>query len=332
MAERDHALLQVRGLCAQVRSKRGSGLAVNQVSFDLQRGETLGLVGESGSGKSLTCLSVLRLTPQPAIQVTAGQVLFKGEDLMRKSPAQMREYRGRRISMILQDPMRALNPVLTIGHQLFESLRLHRGLRGQALHDEACRLLARVQIPDPAAGLLAYPHHFSGGMRQRVVGAIALAGRPDILIADEPTTALDVTVQAAFLDLLKQIQAEDGLGILFVTHDFAVVARMCDRVAVMYAGRIVETARTADLFREPRHPYTESLLRSVPDVDRRDERLFTIQGQPPSILSPSPGCPFAPRCPRVMPRCHERMPPMRRTADGREVACWLYEKEDDDAR
>ncbi len=318
-------ILQVRNLVTRLGSKRGFGLAVNDVSFDLMPGETLGLVGESGSGKSMTCLSVLRLTPPAATQITGGQVIFDGEDLLQKSEAEMRGYRGRRISMILQDPMRALNPVLTIGEQLFESLRLHRGLRGAALQQAACELLERVRIPNPAAGLAAYPHHFSGGMRQRVVGAIALAGNPDILIADEPTTALDVTVQAAFLDLLKDIQRQDKLSILFITHDFAVVARMCDRVAVMYAGRIVETAPTSMLFDRPRHPYTESLLRSVPDVDRRDDRLYAIPGQPPSVFAPQSGCPFAARCAHAMPRCGEELPPTRKFDDGHEVNCWLHE-------
>lgn len=318
-------VLQVRNLVTQLDGKLGSGRAVNDVSFDLMPGETLGLVGESGSGKSMTCTSVVRLTPPVATTITGGKVIFDGADLLQKSEAEMRGYRGRRISMILQDPMRALNPVLTIGEQLFEPLRLHRGLRGQALRQAACELLERVRISDPASALNAYPHHFSGGMRQRVVGAIALAGNPDILIADEPTTALDVTVQAAFLDLLKSIQRQDNLSILFVTHDFAVVARMCDRVAVMYAGRIVETAPTDVLFDRPRHPYTESLLRSVPNVDRRDERLYAIPGQPPSVFKPLPGCPFAPRCPKAMSRCHEELPPKRTFEGGHEVSCWLHE-------
>ncbi|RIK86140.1 MAG: peptide ABC transporter ATP-binding protein [Hyphomicrobiales bacterium] len=326
MTQQAQPILQVRNLVTRIGGKRGFGNAVDDVSFDLMPGETLGLVGESGSGKSMTCLSVLRLTPPAATHITGGQVIFDGEDLLRKTGAEMRGYRGRRISMILQDPMRALNPVLTVGEQIFESLRLHRGLRGAALREAACELLERVRIPDPAAGLTAYPHHFSGGMRQRVVGAIALAGNPDILIADEPTTALDVTVQAAFLDLLKSIQRQDRLGILFVTHDFAVVSRMCDRVAVMYAGRIVETAPTDMLFDRPRHPYTESLLRSVPDVDRREERLYAIPGQPPSVFAPRTGCPFAPRCPRAMDRCRQETPPTRRLDDGHEVSCWLHEE------
>jgi len=318
-------LIEVRDLQTHLFSKRGVGRAVAGVSFDLHAGETLGLVGESGCGKSLTCLSVLRLNPQPASRIVGGNVRFRGDDLLTKSEAEMRQYRGKKISMILQDPMRALNPVLTIGDQLYEALILHRGLRGRELRDAACELLERVRIPDPAAGLAAYPHHFSGGMRQRVVGAIAMAGNPEVLIADEPTTALDVTVQEEFLELLKSIQQQDGLGILFVTHDFAVVARMCDRVAVMYAGRIVETADTDTLFDAPRHPYTQALLRSVPDVSRRDERLFSIDGQPPSVFAPLPGCSFAPRCEHATERCRSSAPPPVQ-AGGRSVSCWLYEE------
>jgi oligopeptide/dipeptide ABC transporter ATP-binding protein len=315
-------LLRVRNLTTQLQSKRGTGVAVKGVSFDLYPGETLGLVGESGSGKSLTCLSVLRLNPKPASSITGGEVQFESEDLLQISEAEMRGYRGKKIGMILQDPMRALNPVLTIGDQLYESLRLHKGLKGDELRSAAIALLERVQIPNPEQGLAAYPHHFSGGMRQRVVGAIAMAGSPSVLIADEPTTALDVTVQAAFLDLLKRIQREEGLSILFVTHDFAVVARMCDRVAVMYAGRIVETATTGTLFSAPRHPYTESLLRSVPDVDRKDDRLYTIPGQPPSVFSEVTGCAFAPRCPYVMERCRKEVPPQTSVGPVHTVSCW----------
>jgi oligopeptide/dipeptide ABC transporter ATP-binding protein len=317
-------ILEVRGLQTHLFSKRGVGRAVANVNFVLHAGETLGLVGESGSGKSLTCLSVLRLNPQPASKVVGGEVLFHGDDLLNKSDAEIREYRGKKIAMILQDPMRALNPVLTIGNQLYEALMLHRGLRGQRLEDTACELLERVRIPDPAAGLNAYPHHFSGGMRQRVVGAIAMAGNPEILIADEPTTALDVTVQEEFLDLLKTIQNEAGLGILFVTHDFAVVARMCDRVAVMYAGKIVETATTDALFDAPKHPYTKALLRSVPDVSHKDERLYSIDGQPPSVFAPLPGCSFAPRCEFATDRCRSASPP-EIDFGNRSVSCWLYE-------
>jgi oligopeptide/dipeptide ABC transporter ATP-binding protein len=297
---------------------------VDGVSFTLHRGETLGLVGESGSGKSMTCLSILRLNPRPASRIVGGQVLFRGEDLLAKSESEMRRYRGRHLAMILQDPMTALNPVFTVGNQLAEPLRLHQRLRGRALWRRAAEAMRLVRIAAPEARLRAYPHQLSGGMRQRAVGAIALSCDPDVLIADEPTTALDVTIQAAYLALLKEIQARAGLSILFVTHDFGVVARMCDRVAVMYAGKIVELADTRALFEQAAHPYTEALLRSVPDVQARVERLDSIEGQPPSLFDPAPGCPFAPRCSHVEPRCRDTYPPERTVAPGQTVACWRH--------
>jgi len=317
-------VLEVRDLRTHFVTRRGVGRAVDGVSFVLRRGETLGLVGESGCGKSMTCLSIVRLHPRPAARIVGGQVLFRGEDLLAKSEAAMRRYRGRHIAMILQDPMTALNPVFTVGNQLAEPLRLHGRLRGRALWRRAAEAMRLCRIPAPEARLGAYPHQMSGGMRQRAVGAIALSCEPDVLIADEPTTALDVTIQAAYLALLKEIQARTRLAILFVTHDFGVVARMCDRVAVMYAGKIVELADTRTLFARPAHPYTEALLRSVPDVQARPERLYAIDGQPPSIYDPAPGCPFAPRCPYVEVRCREAFPPERTAAAGQTVACWRH--------
>lgn len=319
-------VLAVENLQTHLFSKRGVGYAVNNVSFELYAGETLGLVGESGSGKSLTCLSALRLNPQPASRVVAGRAMFGGKDLLALDEDVLRTYRGKHIAMILQDPMRALNPVLTIGEQLNEALILHRGLQGQALREAACELLDKVSIPNPMLSLNAYPHHFSGGMRQRVVGAMAMAGQPEVIIADEPTTALDVTVQEEFLALLKTLQKDAGLSLLLVTHDFGVVTRMCDRVAVMYAGRIVETAQTDQLFEEPLHPYSRALLSSVPDVSFRQERLFSIEGQPPSVFEPLPGCAFAPRCSRAMDHCHTQRPPEIQIND-RKVSCWLYKEE-----
>ena len=265
----DDVVLDVRDLRTHFFTRRGVGKAVDGVSFTLRRGETLGLVGESGCGKSMTCLSILRLHPRPASRIVGGQVLFRGEDLLQKSEPEMRRYRGRHLAMILQDPMTALNPVFTVGNQLAEPLRLHQRLRGRTLWQQAAEVMRLVRIPAPETRLGAYPHQLSGGMRQRAVGAIALSCNPDVLIADEPTTALDVTIQAAYLALLKEIQARVGLSILFVTHDFGVVARMCDRVAVMYAGKIVELADTRTLFERPAHPYTEALLHSVPDVQAR---------------------------------------------------------------
>jgi oligopeptide/dipeptide ABC transporter ATP-binding protein len=317
-------ILEVRDLTVRIATRRGSADALDGVTFDLHRGETLGLVGESGSGKSLTCLALLRLLPRPAASITGGSVTFRGEDIVAKTEAEMVALRGRHLAMVLQDPMTALNPVLTVGDQLTESLRLHTDLGPARRIDRACQLLARLHINDPASRLASYPHQFSGGMRQRLVGAIALAGEPEILIADEPTTALDVTVQAAYLDLLKSIQRERGLAVIFVTHDFAVVARMCDRVAVMYAGRIVELAPVADLFEAPAHPYSAALLRSVPDVDADVDRLPAISGQPPDMFARPKGCAFAPRCPDAHDRCLAAEPPETVLDVQRRVRCWKH--------
>jgi oligopeptide/dipeptide ABC transporter ATP-binding protein len=300
------------------------GKAVDGVSFDLGRGETLGLVGESGCGKSMTSLSIVGLHPRPASRIVGGQILFDGEDLVTLSADDLRRYQGKRLAMILQDPMSALNPVFTINNQLSEPLRLHQHLRGRGLWDRAIELLTLLRIPAPERRLGSYPHQFSGGMRQRVVGAIGLSCSPEVLIADEPTTSLDVTVQAAYLALLKDIQKQTELAILFITHDFGVVARMCDRVAVMYAGKIVETAPTWELFDQPAHPYTEALLNSVPDVRMGTKRLYAIEGYPPSIYERSSGCPFAPRCPYVMPHCQEEYPPEVAVAPGHKSSCWRH--------
>ena len=292
----------------------------------------MGLVGESGCGKSVTCLSIMRLNPEPASRIVGGQVIFRGTDLLGISEREMRAYRGRHIALILQDPMTALNPVFTIGEQLFEPLRLAREPpKRSALREQAVRLLRLLKIPAPESRLTSYPHEFSGGMRQRVVGAIALSRNPDVIIADEPTTALDVTLQSAYLKLLKDIQRRTNVSIIFVTHDFGVVARMCDRVAVMYAGRIVETADTETLFASPAHPYSEALLRSVPDVDTKVERLYSISGQPPSIFNPPTGCRFHPRCPLRKrlgepDRCEHDEPELRELAPGHEVACHFAEE------
>jgi oligopeptide/dipeptide ABC transporter ATP-binding protein len=317
-------ILQVRDLKTYFFTKRGVGKAVDAVSFDLRRGETLGLVGESGCGKSVTALSIVGLHPRPAARVVGGEVLFHGDDLLKKPPGELRRFRGKRIAMILQDPLSALNPVFTVRNQIGEPLRLHQGLRGRRLTERAIQLLTLLRIPAAERRLGDYPHHFSGGMRQRVVGAIALSCNPEVLIADEPTTSLDVTVQASYLALLKDIQRRTDLSILFITHDFGVVARMCDRVAVMYAGKVVEQAATAELFDRPAHPYTEALLNSVPDARRAATRLVSIDGSPPSIYAPRMGCPFAPRCRDVMSRCAEEFPPAREVRDGHRVSCWKY--------
>jgi oligopeptide/dipeptide ABC transporter ATP-binding protein len=289
-------VLDVRDLAVHIFTRQGVGRAVDGVSLEIARGETLGLVGESGSGKSLTALAIVGLHPRPASRIVAGEILVNGKDLVGLSDGELRRYRGSVVSLILQDPMTALNPVMTIGSQIAEPLRLHRGLRGAALNSRAATLLRLLRFQDPEKRLKAYPHQLSGGMRQRVVGAIAVSCSPDLLIADEPTTALDVTVQAAYLSLLKEIQGQSDLAILFITHDFSVVGKMCDRVAVMYAGQIVETASVPDVFREARHPYTIALLRSVPDVRLARQRLMSIPGRPPSVTDAPSGCRFHPRC------------------------------------
>jgi oligopeptide/dipeptide ABC transporter ATP-binding protein len=324
LVDRSRVVLHVRDLRTYFFTKRGVGKAVDGVSFDLRRGETLGLVGESGSGKSITALSIVGLHPKPAARIVGGEVLFRGVDLLKQSPRELRRYRGRRVAMILQDPMSALNPVFTIKDQIGEPLRLHQRLRGRRVTERAIELLRLLRIPAPERRLTSYPHQFSGGMRQRVVGAIALSCSPEVLIADEPTTSLDVTVQASFLALLKDIQRTTDLSILFITHDFGVVAKMCDRVAVMYAGKIVETAPTWELFDRPAHPYTTALLDSVPDVRLGAKRLVSIEGSPPSIHTLGPGCPFAPRCRDAMPRCEHEFPPEREVADQHRTSCWKY--------
>ena len=269
---------------------------VRNVSFDVAAKETVAIVGESGSGKSVTALSIIGLHPKPAARIVGGEILFDGKDLAKLRPDELRRYRGSHISLILQDPMTALNPAFSIGAQIGESLDLHTDLRGGALRARIVELLRLLRISDPERRVGAFPHQLSGGMRQRSVGAIALSGTPEILIADEPTTALDVTVQAAYLALLKDIQRRTGVAILFITHDFGVVAKMCDSVAVMYAGKIVEAAPAARLMSAPSHPYTEALLKAVPDMDRPTARLVSIEGQPPSIRDLPSGCRFHPRC------------------------------------
>jgi oligopeptide/dipeptide ABC transporter ATP-binding protein len=314
-------LLDVQDLEASFLTGRGVVRAVDGVSFTVRRGETLGLVGESGSGKTITCLSVLRLLPKASARITGGRVIFEGADLLRKSEAEMRTIRGSRISMILQDSLTSLNPAFTVGVQVAETIALHQGVGGSELRRRVVDALRRVRIPDAETHLNDYPHVLSGGMRQRVAGAIALACNPAVLIADEPTTALDVTVQAQYLQLLKDIQRESGMSMLFVTHDFGVVAKMCDRVAVMYAGRIVETGRTRQIFANPRHPYTRALLRCLPQVDGPMQELVSIEGQPPDLAQLSAGCRFAPRCSMAVGAC--RVYPNADEVDaGQHVSCW----------
>ena len=316
-------VIDVRDLRTHLVTRWGTVRAVDGVSFALEEGETLGLVGESGSGKSMTCLSLVRLAPRPAARILGGQVLLDGEDLLAKSEREMQTIRGRRIAMILQDPMSSLNPVFSIGMQVREPVALYHRLRGRALAARAAELLAAVRIPSPAARLRAFPHQLSGGMRQRVVGAMAIAAPPRLLIADEPTTSLDLTIQSQYLDLLRELQQRHRLALIFVTHNLGIVARVCDRVAVMYAGRIVEMGPVRRLFTRPAHPYTRALLASLPRLGARHERLTAIDGQPPDLARLPGGCAFAPRCPSVMDRCRVEAPPERAVEPGHVTRCWL---------
>ena len=298
--------------------------AVDGVSFSLAEGETLGLVGESGSGKTTTCLSIVGLLPRAA-RIVGGHVLFDGEDLTRKSQRELRRIRGRQIAVILQDPMASLNPLFTIFRQVAEPAFFHQHLRGKTLRTRVQHLLKAVRIPSPEWRMRDYPHQMSGGMRQRIVGAIALAGGPRLVIADEPTTNLDVTIQAQYLDLLKDIQRETGVALIFVTHNLGIVAKMCDRVAVMYAGKIVEQAPVRELFDAPKHPYTRALLGSVPKLGSK-EPLYSIAGQPPNLASLPAGCAFHPRCPEALPRCASEEPDDFPQGDGSVARCWLVER------
>jgi oligopeptide/dipeptide ABC transporter ATP-binding protein len=315
-------LLVVEDLRTHFFTRRGVTRAVDGVSFTLHAGETLALVGESGSGKSVTCLSLVRLVPEPAGRIVGGRVMFAGEDLLQKSPAEMRRVRGKQIAMVLQDPLTSLNPALTIGTQVGEVVRLHQGLRGASLRERVLDSLRRLRIPAADTRLGHYAHQFSGGMRQRVSSAIALSCAPRLLIADEPTTALDVTIQAQYLELLKDVQASAGLAVILVTHDFGIVAAIADRVAVMYAGRIVETGSTLQVFDNPSHPYARALLRCLPDVALKREQLVEIGGQPPDLARLPRGCPFAPRCPERQAVCDEAFPPAVDVASGHTTSCW----------
>ena len=317
------SLLAVRGLTTTFRTEGGTITAVDGVSFDVAAGETLAIVGESGSGKSVTALSLLRLIPSPPGEITSGSVQFEGEELLAASEDRIRAIRGNRIAMIFQEPMTSLNPSLTLGVQVGEPMVLHQGASWTAAFAKAGDLLDRVRIPDARARLKAYPHQFSGGQRQRAMIAMALACQPKLLIADEPTTALDVTVQAQILALLKELTRETGAALILITHDLGVVARYADRVAVMYAGRIVETASARDLYRTPRHPYTRGLLASIPRLDRPPgEKLVPIDGQPPNLAKLPPGCAFQPRCRNAVTQCLTERPSLEQAAPNHWKACF----------
>jgi oligopeptide/dipeptide ABC transporter ATP-binding protein len=297
---------------------------VDGVSFTLNEGETLGVVGESGSGKTVTSISLLRLLP-PAARIVGGEIWFQGENLLTKSEREMRELRGSQLTMILQDPMMSLNPLFTIGEQIAEPLRIHRRMRGARLVERVKELLRGVRIPSPEVRLREYPHQMSGGMRQRIVGAIGISCEPQLLIADEPTTSLDVTIQAQYLNLLKDIQQRSRLAMIFITHNIGIVAKMCDNVGVMYAGKLVERAPVRTIFNQPAHPYTEALLQAVPKLTDRSKRLWSIEGQPPDLANPPTGCPFNPRCPHAEDRCRREVPPEFQVGENHYTRCWLWE-------
>lgn len=320
----DAPLLGVRDLVTRFRTDRGAVTAVDRVSFDVAAGETVAIVGESGSGKSVTALSILRLIPNPPGRIESGQILFDGEDLLKASDARIREIRGDRIAMIFQEPMSSLNPAITVGRQVAEPINLHRRTPWAAAIERARELLGRVRMSDTASRVGAYPHQFSGGMRQRAMIAMALACEPRLIIADEPTTALDVTVQAQILDLLKELAVKSGCALILITHDLGVVARYADRVVVMYAGRVVESAPAASLYARPRHPYTRGLMASVPRLDGdTGRRLVPIEGQPPDLSRLPAGCAFAPRCRHAVDACHGDRPDLRQVGDRHQVACLL---------
>ncbi len=318
-------ILDVQNLAVKFHTLEGVVNAVNGVSFTAEAGNTLGIVGESGCGKSVSVLSIMGLIPDPPGKITEGKIFFKGEDLLTYEDRRMESIRGARIGMVFQDPMTSLNPVLTIGSQISEAMTLHLGFSQDEAREKSLELLSLMGIPNPEDRFNDYPHQFSGGMRQRVLIAIALSCNPDILIADEPTTALDVTIQAQILELTKLIQNEMGMSIIWITHDLAVIAELADRVIVMYAGYVVEEADVFDLYENPRHPYTLALLNSLPSVDksRAQERLATIPGSPPDGIAVFPGCPLAPRCRFVIERCLHENPKLETIGIDHKSACWV---------
>jgi oligopeptide/dipeptide ABC transporter ATP-binding protein len=314
-------ILEIKGLKTQFQTREGIVKAVDGVDLSLDRGETLGIVGESGCGKSVTALSILRLLPKPAGRIAAGQILFEARDLVKVSSAEIRRIRGNNISMIFQEPMTSLNPVYTVGFQIQEVLRKHRHMGQRQALEEAARMLGLVGIPEPAARVDDYPHQMSGGMRQRVMIAMALSCHPQVMIADEPTTALDVTIQAQILDLIDRLKQEIDMSVLLITHDLGVVAEICRQVVVMYAGKLVECAGVRELFAHPAHPYTVGLFGSLPNVTSRGGTLHPIPGVVPSLLHLPPGCAFQERCSRSRTKCRQD-PPWKNVAAGHTVRCW----------
>lgn len=318
-------LLQVKNLATHFHTEEGIVKSVQDVSFEVNAGQVLGVVGESGCGKSVTSMSILRLIQQPQGKIVNGQILFDGQDLLSLTEEQMRKIRGNKISLISQDPMTSLNPVLTIGEQIMEAIMLHQGKNRKDAHDKAIEMLRLVGIPSPEQRVDQYPHEFSGGMRQRAIIAMALSCEPQLLIADEPTTALDVTIQAQILDLMRDIKTKRNAAIVLITHDLGVVAEMCDKVAVMYAGKVVEYTDVYSLFKNPQHPYTIGLLNSIPKIEVKQERLEPIDGQPPNLVNLPRGCSFAARCKEVQAVCHTKDPELINVQPGHQVRCLLRE-------
>jgi len=320
-------LLEIRNLTTQFYTQDGIVHAVNGISYSLEKGETLGVVGESGCGKSVSMLSVMRLIPDPPGKINDGEVIFYERDLLKLSQEEMRYVRGADIAMVFQDPMTSLNPVLTVGFQIVEALKLHQGMKDKEARDRAAEVLSLVGIPNATERLDDYPHQFSGGMRQRAMIAMALSCNPLLLIADEPTTALDVTIQAQIIDLVKRLQEQLGMAVIWITHDLGVVARLAKRVIVMYAGYIIEDASVKDVYNSPRHPYTIGLLGSLPRLDAAPgSKLFSIPGQPPDLVALPQGCPFAPRCSFAKKHCRHENPTLQSIGNGHTVACWEHDK------
>ncbi|MDY5932063.1 MAG: ABC transporter ATP-binding protein [Candidatus Ornithospirochaeta sp.] len=326
---RDSVILDVQGLQTYFKTDAGIVKAVDGVSFVVHKGETVGLVGESGCGKSVTNLSIMKLVPSPPGKIVGGKVLYEGRDILQMSEKELRSIRGNKISMIFQDPMTSLNPFLKISTQMIETIMLHQDMTKKEARERAVQMLKEVGIPNAEKRIDCYPHQFSGGMRQRVMIAMALSCNADLLIADEPTTALDVTIQAQILELIQKMNEKMQTAVILITHDLGVVAGMCDTVCVMYAGRIVEKATTEKLFEKPMHPYTEGLIASVPKLDAKgkSEKLFSIEGQPPNVIDLPPCCPFHPRCHRTMDVCKCAYPPVKTLEENHEVACWLHASE-----
>lgn len=323
MASQKDTLLEVKDLKTSFFTKKGVIKAVDGVNFTVKKGEVIGLVGESGSGKSVTSLSIMRLVPQPAGKIVSGEILFNNENLLNKSENEMRQLRGNKLAMILQDPMVSLNQLLTVGYQIGETFK-HHGKADGSLLNKCINILKKVRVPSPEARVNDYPFQFSGGMCQRVLIGTAIANNPELLIADEPTTALDVTIKAQILQLMKDLQKEMNASIILITHDLATIAQIATKVYVMYGGRIVEKAPIKEFYQNPQHPYSEGLIKSVPVLGKKIKRLYAIDGQPPNLLNPPPGCRFEPRCTKSKKVCSQKYPPEVNLKKDHQVSCWLY--------